>query len=64
MPRVYLGGADVNFFQAIGSNYDKFQLAVGLISRIVEEKGLDGIVWDSPYNLMERERSQLNTLIV
>jgi hypothetical protein len=30
----------------------------------VEEKGLDGVVWDTPFNLMERERSQLNTLIV
>lgn len=59
-----MGGGDFKFFQAIGSDYDKFDKAVGLIARVVAEKGLDGIVWDSPYNLMERERSQLNSLIV
>jgi hypothetical protein len=59
-----VGGGDIKFFQAIGSDYDKFDNAVGLIARVVAEKGLDGIVWDSPYNLMERERAQLNSLIV
>jgi tRNA G10 N-methylase Trm11 len=38
-------------------------LTVELIDRVVREKHLDGIVWDTPYNLFEKERKQLNQLI-
>lgn len=51
VPRVYLDGNSFNFLQAIGSDFAKFKAAVGLVGRVVREKQLDGIVWDSPFNL-------------
>jgi hypothetical protein len=60
---VYVEGSDVNFFKNIGSDYHKFEAAVGLIERVVREKELDGIVWDTPFNFFEKERKQLNVLI-
>lgn len=50
VPRIYVEGTQSSFFQAIGSDQQKFIKAVDLVKRVVIEKDLDGIVWDTPYN--------------
>ncbi len=47
---MYIEGSDINFFKTIGSDLSKFEAAVGLLDRVIREKQLDGIVWDTPYN--------------
>jgi hypothetical protein len=63
VPRIYVDGGNIKFFQTVGSNQVKFNQAVKLVSRILKEKNLDGLVWDSPYNFYEKSRNSLNQLI-
>ena len=57
VPRVYVEGGDTNVFQTIGSSQVAFTQAIALIKRVVDQKQLDGIVWDTPYNYFETQRA-------
>ena len=53
MPRVYIESAYVNIFMQVLSMKTEFKKVVDLITSVINEHvELDGIVWDSPGNLL------------
>jgi len=60
VPRIYIDGNNIKFFQAIGSSRQNFHYAVNLIDRIMNEKKFDGFVFDSPFNFFDNRNKQLN----
>lgn len=65
LPRVYIPGHQTAVLQAIGGNQRHLEKLISLVKKVSRLEGIDGFVWDTPYNVFSQEEQyqQVNSII-